>query len=117
MADEDDISKYFYDEDTVQPSAKVDIYKPRWPHSELHETGHGQAAKAGKEYGYFLMQHRAYDIYLYKNHFMLRWGKDWYCKLHRYEKIKEAVDGKFTLPEEVQTAILAARTMVMGDFT
>jgi len=118
-----DISDLF--EEAEPPASKMDTSKPRWPHMEYAELAKKMAVINGQRMlkqkkqppGIFVMQYNQFDIYVYPQTFMLRWGKDYYCKHHPYQTIKETLDGKWQLPEDVQAAILAARTLIMGDFT
>ena len=72
------------------------------------------AKTASGERGTFVMQWGEFDIYVYKNTFMLRWGALYYSKMHKYDTITSRIDGKWSLPAEAQNAILAARAMIMG---
>lgn len=118
-----DISDLF--EEAEPPAPKPDTNKPRWPHLEYaelaaklaRETGQRMPKQKKQPPGIFVMQHGQFDIYVYPNTFMLRWGKDFYCKHHPYQSIKETLDGKWQLPEDVQAAILAIRAMMLGELT
>lgn len=107
-----DISDLF--EEAEPPAPKPDVTKPRWPHSELPLQG-GKFTKQKRAPGIFVMQYDQFDIYVYPNTFMLRWGKDFYCKHHPYRDIKDTLEGKWELPDDVQAAILAIKAMMMTE--
>jgi len=117
-----DVSDLF--EEAEPPAPVNDIYKPRWPHSEYRELiakmhvlnntpKHRIKLPQPSAPGIFVMQYGQFDIYVYPDTFMLRYGKDFYCKQHPYRSIKATLDGQWQLPENVQAAILAARAMLL----
>jgi len=118
-----DISDLFEEAEPPQPPS--DLYTPRWPHTEYREMleimhkrngtpKYRMKLPAPEPPGIFVMQSGQFDIYAYPRGFLLRWGKEFYCKLHPYTSIKDTLEGKWQLPENVQAAILAARAMLMN---
>ena len=111
-----DISDLF--EEAEPPEGEHDTTQPRWPHSELPPPSWPSYKKLPKRTpGVLVMQHGQFDIYVYPHTFMLRWGNDFYCKHHKYDTIKDTLDGKWQLPDNVQAAILAVRAMLLGEIT
>lgn len=127
---DDDLTDLFANGET-ETVKQVPRHLPRWDHVEhwelewqLDESGEKVLRKAPPhkikkqgERGTFVMQWGEFDIYVYKDKFMLRWGGLYYSKMHHYNTIKDRIDGKWNLPAEVQNAILAARAMLTGNVT
>lgn len=128
---DDDLTELFANGET-ETVKSVPRHIPRWDHVEhwelewqLNEEGEKVLRKANKpippnkqgERGLFVMQWNEFDIYVYQNKFMLRWGALYYSKMHDYKTIAARIDGKWNLPAEVQNAIIAARAMVTGKLT
>jgi hypothetical protein len=121
---DDDLTDLFAngEKETVKQTPR---HMPRWDHVEhweLEWEGDDENKRLVKskrpkkvgERGTFVMQWGEFDIYVYKNSFMLRWGALYYSKMHKYDTITSRIDGKWSLPVEAQGAILAARAMLMG---
>lgn len=81
---------------------------PRWEHPAF-------PAAAGP--GYFVMRYKEFDIYVYKSHFVLRWGRNPYFRAVEYAKIKATDEERFSIPPDIQAAVLAIRSLQFGEFT
>lgn len=127
---DDDLTDLFANGET-ETVKQVPRHMPRWDHVEFWELKwvpeglndrklvkmRPHEIKKPGERGTFVMQWGEFDIYVYENTFMLRWGGSYYSKMHQYKTIKDRLDGKWSLPAEAQSAILAARAMLKGKIT
>lgn len=67
--------------------------------------------------GHFVMRYKEFDIYVYKSHFLLRWGRNPYFRVVEYAKIKATDEERFSIPPDIQAAVLAIRSLQFGEFT
>lgn len=82
---------------------------PRWAHSEDFN--------GGNQKGIFVIRYKEFDIYAYKMGFVTRWGAGKFFRTVAYSKIKATDEERFSLPPDIQQAILAIRALEFGDFT